>query len=117
MFLRYILDQCDQSKADKLAIVCGLDINNLYQLAAHLKLEKGDVQQAARFFQQSKVSSSNQPIALWGNNANVRKRTVATSDTCAREKESANLEEAHRQVLGSLVQWSKRTSYSHTSGS
>ena len=55
LFLQYILDLSDQTRADKLAIVCGLDINNLYQIAANLKLERGDVQQAARFFQQSKV--------------------------------------------------------------
>ena len=56
--MQYILDKADQPSADKLAIVCGLDINHLYQVAANLKLDKGDVQQAARFFQQSKVCST-----------------------------------------------------------
>ncbi len=55
LFLQYILDAGDQQSADTLAIVCGLDINQLYQVAAQLKLSKNDVQQAARFFQQSKV--------------------------------------------------------------
>ncbi len=58
LFLQYILDKSDQIRADRVAIVCRLDINNLYQLAANLKLEQGDVQQAARFFQQSKVNAT-----------------------------------------------------------
>ena len=62
LFLQYILDLCDQPRADKLATACGLDINNLYQTAANLKLEKGDVQQATRFFQQSKVRNVNTTI-------------------------------------------------------